>query len=90
MKIPREFKLGGITWKVEEHPFLPGALGATYGQETTVALLKTLPRQVKEQTYCHELVHCILYSMGVPTAEHDEKFIDGFAVFLHQYLDQMK
>lgn len=90
MQIPKSFKLGGTTWKVKEQAFLPGALGATYSQETTVALLKTLPQQVKEQTFCHELVHTILYSMGIPSAEHDEKFIDGFATFLHQYLNQVK
>lgn len=83
MKIPSKFTLGGIDWKVTEESVLPTALGATSQQQAHVALLAELPTQVKEQTYCHELVHCILYSMGKP--EHDETFVDGFATFLHQY-----
>lgn len=88
MKIPRSFTLGGTTWTVESSDQLLGALGASYPQEAKVRLLKTLPKQIKEQTFCHELVHCILYSMGKPSDQHDEVFVDGFATFLHQYLNQ--
>ena len=83
MKIPLKFTLGGIDWKVTEENVLPTALGATSQQLAHVALLADLPKQVKEQTYCHELVHAILYSMGKP--EHYEVFVDAFATFLHQY-----
>lgn len=88
MKIPQEFVLGGTTWSVEITDQLLGALGAAYPQEAKVRLLKSLPRQIKEQTFCHELVHCILYSMGKPSDQHDEIFVDGFATFLHQYFAQ--
>jgi len=88
MKIPQEFVLGGTTWSVETADQLLGALGAAYPQEAKVRLLKSLPRQIKEQTFCHELVHCILYSMGKPSDQHDEVFVDGFATFLHQYFAQ--
>lgn len=86
MKIPSKFKLGGIDWKVTQEAVLPTALGATSQSQAHVALLEELPQQVKEQTFCHELVHCILYSMG--QSEHNEQLVDGFATFLHQYFTQ--
>ena len=36
-------------------------------------------------TYCHELVHSILDSMGHKLS-HDEGFVDAFGRYLHQYL----
>jgi hypothetical protein len=86
MKIPQQFTLGGIDWKVTQETVIPSALGATSQQLAHVALLKELQKDVKEQTYAHELVHAILYSMG--KMEHDEEFVDGFATFLHQYFTQ--
>ncbi len=70
MKIPKSFQLGGTVWEVELADQLVGAYGTTTPQETKIRLLKTLPKQVKEQTFCHELVHCILYSMGKPTQDY--------------------
>jgi len=90
VRIPKEFQLGGTTWQVVQEPLLPGCLGATHSQEAKVQILKTLDKQIKEQTFCHELVHAILYSMGKPNSEHDEVFIDGFATFLHQALNSFK
>jgi hypothetical protein len=36
-----------------------------------------------EQTFCHELVHAIMFSMG--HTNHDEIFVDAFGALLHQY-----
>jgi hypothetical protein len=90
MKIPKQFQLGAITWDVEQQAPLMGAFGATFLGESKVQLLKSLSPQLKEQTFCHELVHCILFSMGKQQAEHDETFVDGFATFLHQFLNSQK
>lgn len=90
MKIPSSFTLGGIEWQVEQTTPLMGAMGATFSMEAKVQLLSTLAKQIKEQTFLHELVHCILFAMGKPHAEHDEVFIDGFATMLHQYLNTAK
>lgn len=90
MLIPKKFKLGGTTWTVKELDHIPGALGAANSQEAMIILLKSLPKEVKEQTFLHELNHAIMFSMGIPQPEHDEKFVDGFATFLHQYLQQIK
>ena len=89
MKIPQKFTLGAVQWKVSEEEVLPGVFGATNPGTGHVVVLKELPATVKEQTFCHELVHCILFSMGKQSHEHDETFVDGFGTFLHQYLTQI-
>ena len=90
MRIPKQFQLGAITWEVVQKDNLLGAYGATYSGKGVVELLKELPKQIKEQTFCHELVHSILFAMGKPQTEHDETFVDGFATMLHQYLNTAK
>ena len=90
MHIPQEFQLGGITWKVEAAPLLPAHFGECDSAKATVRLDPTLEPQIREQTFCHELVHAILYGMGHPTKAHKEVFVDGFATMLHQFLNTNK
>lgn len=40
--------------------------------------------QAKEQTFYHELVHAVLFTMG--KANHDEEFVDAFGSYLHQFM----
>lgn len=42
-----------------------------------------MSEQMTHQTFCHELVHAIMFTMGHTT--HDEIFTDCFGAFLHQY-----
>lgn len=90
MKIPRSFQLGGIVWKVEQTTPLMGAMGASFLGQALVQIDKDLPQQVKQQTFYHELVHTILYAMGKINEPHDEVFVDGFASFLHQFMQTAK
>lgn len=90
MKIPKSYSLGGTTWEVVQKDNLLGAYGATYNGKALVEILSDLPKQVKEQTFCHELVHSIMFAMGKPHDQHDEVFVDGFATFLHQYFNTAK
>ena len=89
MKIPSSFQLAAITWKVEEVDKLIGAYGVTYLQDNVIQVLKDLKPPQKKQTFCHELVHAILFSMG-KELPHDEQFVDAFAHYLHQYLETAK
>lgn len=89
MKIPKSFILGAISWTVSKPDTLPGALGVTTYDHAKIEVLKGLSTQIQEQTFCHELVHAILYSMG-KAMPHDEEFVDGFATFLHQFLKTAK
>jgi predicted SprT family Zn-dependent metalloprotease len=91
MKIPTSFTLGGLTWKVRLMKRLPGRYGECQLSKTTIQLLdKDVTQELQEQTFCHELVHSILFAMGKPQEEHDEHFIDAFATFLHQYMTTAK
>lgn len=86
MKIPSQFQLAGIVWTVE---FVDGLdmLGLTERDKAKIKLRKGLPRQIAEATFCHELQHAFLFTMGVPEGDHDEKEIEKYAYLLHQYLN---
>lgn len=88
--IPSSFDMGGCTWTVEEVDVLPGAMGCTDHSQFRVVLLKNLSPQSKFQTFLHELVHVIMFSMGKTSDTHDEQFVDGFATFFLQYLKTAK
>lgn len=90
MKIPKEFQLGGTKWTVQQHTPLVGAMGATFSGQALVQIDSKLDRQIKEQTFLHELCHCIFFAMGKTGEAHDEVFIDGFATLLHQYMNSAK
>ena len=86
MVVPKSFQLAGVKWKVQENPHLIN-MGECHSQRGLI-YLKPDPNYsppVLEQAFCHELVHAILFTMG-DSGPHDEKFVDGFAALLHQYL----
>jgi hypothetical protein len=85
MKIPASFVLGGVTWRVEKLP-LTDALGLCLYDKAVIRLDDSLPPDVMEQTFAHELNHALMYSMGM--RDHDERFVDGLATMLHQYFKQ--
>lgn len=84
--IPTNFDLGGITWTVEELDVVPGCMGATSNADAKIVLLKSLPQEVKFQTFLHELNHAIMFSMGKSADAHDETFVDAHATFFLQFL----
>lgn len=87
MKIPKSFNLAGTKWTVQEISNL-SACGETHVHEALIKIKANMPKQSKEQTFLHELLHAIYYTRG-DLGEHDEKEIDSTAHFLHQYLVQM-
>jgi len=89
MKIPKTFKLGGVTWTVENTDLAgAGSQGLCKSDKAIIQLEKTQTKATVGQVFCHELVHAILFAMGKHVEPHDEVFVDGFATFLHQYLEQ--
>lgn len=88
MKIPKEFMLGGVKWRVNVRRMENDLLGTCDSKTAIIEIEENLSPQMAELTFCHELVHAIMFSMGMQ--DHDEKFVEGFAVFLHQYLTQPK
>jgi hypothetical protein len=90
MPIPTEFQLGGTTWKVVLRKRLKGRFGDCDMKRQQIQILDTLPEDVKDQTFYHELTHAIQIAMGYNTDDHDEVFTDNFAVFLHQFMKTAK
>ncbi len=61
---------------------------AEYGhcdlEAATIRLRKGLPRQMREATFFHELIHAIKFSAG--ETQHDEREVDAFGNLLHQFM----
>lgn len=89
MLIPENFSLGAVEWSVElRERLVNNYMGLTDLGTAHIQIENTNCRSVIEQTFCHELVHCILFSMGRRVQDHNEEFVDAFGYFLHQYLVQ--
>jgi hypothetical protein len=90
MIIPHEFELGGFKWTVKRVKRLKNKWGDCNVAKREIRILDTLDQQVKEQTFCHELMHAIEVALGVNPDDHEEQKIDARATFLHQYLNSAK
>lgn len=90
MIIPSEFELGGFKWHVRRVKRLKNKWGDTNVSKREIRILDTLDQQVKEQTFCHELMHAIEIALGHNPDDHDEVAIDARAMYLHQYLNSAK
>ena len=80
--VATSFALAGFDWSVR---FVEGL--ADYGScnpsSQEILLRAGMNEQMTQQTFFHELVHAILFTMG--KTNHDEEFTDAFGAFLHQY-----
>ncbi|HPQ79380.1 MAG TPA: hypothetical protein PLG47_02940 [Candidatus Dojkabacteria bacterium] len=92
--IPTSFNLLGHTVNVvfdDKSMDDKNALGCCSPTLNTITLtnkngIDTLPQDVIEHTYWHEVVHFILKTMGEEELYKNEKFVDLFAALLHQIL----
>ena len=80
--IPTSFYLVGCEWTVKYIEEL-SEYGKCACDTQTIYLRAGMNKNFTEQTFCHELVHAIMFSMG--HTQHDEVFIDAFGQLLHQY-----
>ena len=80
--IPTSFYLVGCQWNVKYVEDL-----SEYGKcdcATQMIFLRAgMNKNFTEQTFCHELVHAIMFAMG--HTQQDEIFVDAFGQLLHQY-----
>jgi hypothetical protein len=87
MKIPKKFTLGAVEWEVRQIEDLGDNLGSC-NHETGIIFLKKNPhKDILNVTFCHELIHALLYNSG-RLEDHDEVLVEGLARGLHQYLEQ--
>ena len=80
--IPMSFYLVGCQWNVKFVDDL-----SEYGKcdcaTQMIYIRNGMNKAYTEQTFFHELVHAIMFTMGHTT--HDEVFTDAFGGFLHQF-----
>lgn len=50
-----------------------------------IEISKEFPKQAREQTFWHEVVHGILYEIGEQELNADEGFVDAFAKQLYMF-----
>ena len=80
--VPSSFKLVGFEWTVKYVEDLSEYGTCDYSTQT-VRLRSGMGKAITEQTFFHELVHAVMFSMG--HTQHDEIFVDAFGALLHQY-----
>lgn len=51
---------------------------------------KAFTKESQIQTFCHELTHTILDTMGEIGLSHNERFVEGFSQLLYQFLKTKK
>ena len=87
MDIPRTFPLAGNTWTVryKKKQELKGDYGACLEDKNEVWIQRGLKADKRTQTFIHELLHAIHYTMG-QLDDHDEKGIEAMSQLLYQAL----
>ena len=76
------FGLAGFDWTVVFVKDL-SEYGKCDVNTQTIYIRDGMNEQTTKQTFYHELVHAILFTMG--HMNHDEQYTDAFGVFLHQF-----
>ena len=76
------FTLAGFEWTVR---YVEGITeyGLCNPSTQEIIIRAGLNEQMTQQTFFHELVHAIMFTMG--KLNHDEEFTDAFGALLHQY-----
>lgn len=93
MRIPKTFMLGGQTItvetkdKIDNNPDIDGQAMYSAGK---ILILSKLKGDYRDFVFIHELIHHILNSMNEDKLKKNEKFVDLFATFLHQYMKTAK
>ena len=89
MRIPKTFMLGGQTItvetkdKIDNNPDIDGQAMYSAGK---IQILSKLKGDYRDFVFTHELIHHVLNSMNEDKLKKNEKFVNLFATFLHQYM----
>lgn len=98
MKIPRQFTLGALPFDVQivddlvETTECVGQTCVQAGRMVIQAITPETPMTPEGQchVFLHELVHAILGVMNEHRLNRNERFVDMFALLLHQALETME
>lgn len=95
-KIPSSFNVGGQTMNVSIKDRLESdKLGECCVAEARIDIAKTFNGReqvnaAQVNTFYHELVHCILDTMGENDLSGNEKFVSCFSSFLCEAMNSIK
>lgn len=76
IKIPKKFTYMGVHWTVDTTPFERSSKwGSTNFRDKVMSIDGGLSHELQEGTFIHELLHIILFQMGIDKALdfNDEK-----------------
>jgi len=96
--IPKSFQIFGHEFKVifQDDLIVEEEAVGTYRHGKHLITIQnngkgvTILKSRQEQTFFHEITHCILDQMGEEKLYHNEKFVDLFSQCLHQILKTAK
>ena len=93
-KIPKKFQVMGHTITVKRIPQSRWKAGKTCvgyfdPAHLTIAVCSGMPASAQEQTFWHEVTHCILFALNSPMYE-DEEFVDQVGGLLQQIISSME
>ena len=86
-----KIQVGGQDYNVKvgdkyQYPALRDDQGLFNPGEGQILIDARAPMSAQQNTFIHELVHCILYNMGQYDLERDETFVNTFAGFMSEAL----
>lgn len=91
MEIPSTFKLAGRRWEVARVEHIEsgedgsGTLGRAHDAKARIELHADQSDECMQHTFCHELVHAILMTLGRDKLNDDEGLVDAIGNLLLQY-----
>jgi len=93
-KIPKPFHVMGHTIKVKRIPKTrwkagKNCVGYFDPASMTIAVCSSMAASAQEQTFWHEVTHCILFALNSPSYENEE-FVDQVGGLLHQIVSSME
>jgi len=97
MQIPRQISVGRKTYAITRPQTIqdPASYGRTYYGENRIEIARfdnqgnTFEQEEIDDTFWHELTHCILYDMGNSLCDN-ERFVTAFANRLSQAVNSAK
>ena len=91
--IPKSFQILGHTIKVKITDNVPeNSVGEWKGNQNVIHIRPVgddMPESLQEQTFWHEVVHCIFSTLNYDKHDKDEQLVDLIAGCLHQ-IDKTK
>lgn len=99
LKVPNAFRAVGLDWKVEFGNVVEthDKYAVTDFRRQIISMEKDMSPQLQSQTFLHELLHVVIWSMGLnrsvdalEDSDTEEAIVDAMANGLHQILSDQR